>query len=272
MTMISAMATPHEMENLNSIDLTPHDYEPSRFDAVVSLTSVPGRLDVLRGVLHHLLRQTERGVAIELHVASPTRSTNETWDVIPPWLGALRAVRVIRHDHDAGPALKYLGALRSRDDRAVIVVDDDVLYPPDLIERLLATDRQLGGTAAVCFRGWRIHPSLSFERSVLSSAEPELQRVGIVTGHGGYCLRREHVDVTRLDDFDRAPDECRMMDDIWVSGHLSRKGTPKVVIRGSTRFKLPIASALGADRERRNDIVLRWFARDWHADDLETAE
>lgn len=248
------------------------DYSPSRDDAVISLTSLPTRLDILPMVLSSLMRQSLDGLPIHLHLARHSTSPEKSWMELPNWLKQLEAVRIVLHEDDPGPMLKYLPALGEAEDRLVLVADDDVIYPPDFAERLVAADRRLEGRHAVCFRGWKIHRNLSWEASRLSEPEENSDvRVGIVCGHGGYAVRRRHLDWSALNAFRQAPADCRMMDDVWISGHLSRAGTEKIVIPGDVRYKLPVTPALGGDRARRNDLALAWFADDWLASDLEPA-
>lgn len=265
--MNSEIATRSQMEEFRKDTLLAHDFVPTRSDVVISLTTVASRAGTLPLVLSRLIRQTIKGVGIELHISG----SKEPFSAEHPseWLRNLASVAVIEHDTDLGPAMKFLPALARDAQRAVIVVDDDVLYPADLVERLLAADARWQQRAAICYRGWRIAPDLSWERSVLSDPHPDDVRVGVITGHGGYCLRSKHVDLTELRKLSSAPTECVAMDDIWISGHLSRARTPKVLIAGSVRYKLPIPSAIGEDRERRNDIALGWFKQDWTAEDFE---
>jgi hypothetical protein len=264
------LATQEQVELLNSADLSAVDHPTSRHDVAISLTTVPGRLGTLKAVLYCLMDQSLPGIPIELHIARRVRSTSETWPPLPRWLQELRAVRVVEHAEDLGPAMKFIPALRADRERSVIVVDDDVLYPRDLAEGLLVADACCQGRSAICYRGWRIHPALSWERSVLTvPREGEPVDVGIVTGHGGYCLRSSRVDLASLCDLSTAPEECYMMDDIWISAHLSRNRTAKRLIRGSDRFKIPIPSALGGERERRNDVALSWFKADWRDSDID---
>jgi hypothetical protein len=271
--MESILATPQLLAEFAQIDTRSLDYLPTRRDVVISLTSVPSRLNTLRLVLNGLLAQTVRGVAIELHIAASIRSTGDRWTTFPSWLRELRAINITEHAEDPGPMMKYLPALNMTVERLVIVVDDDVLYPSDLVQRLLDADQRWSYLAAICYRGWRIHRDLSWERSVLTPASnAEDVPIGIMTGHGAYCLRSNHLDLRNLNNLCSAPDDCWMMDDIWISGHLSQACTAKRLIAGSRRYKIPIASALGGHREERNDVALRWFSRDWTEWDLEPAE
>ena len=267
----SVLATDEQVARFAAIQSGEIDYRPIRTDVVISLTTVPTRLGTLKAVLHSLMQQSISGVPIELHIARGVRSTGATWPEMPGWLTNLRAVQVIEHDHDLGPAMKYLPALEAHRKHAVVVVDDDVLYPRDLVERLLQADMGWRGAAAVCMRGWRIHRELSWEQSVLTTPNAaDDMHVGIVCGHGGYCVRAEQLNLDELGNLDRAPEDCWMMDDIWISAHLSRNRTYKRIVEGSVRYKIPIDPALGGDRERRNDNALRWFAGEWLPTDIET--
>lgn len=269
MSTHSVIASDSMMKSLESLDPAAVDYRPDVEDPVISLTTLPSRLGTLKAVLFHLMRQSAGRIPIELHLARRSRDGAELWGEVPGWLSALRAVRLVMHADDPGPSLKYLPAL-SEGSRLVVVVDDDVLYPGDLVARLAAADAHTGGREAICMRGWRIHPALSWSRSVLSEPGSAVRTpVGILCGHGGYCVRASQLETAALADRVGAPEDCWMMDDVWISGHLSRAGTVKRLIPGSVRYKLPIEPALGGERERRNDVALAWFARDWREFELD---
>jgi hypothetical protein len=253
------------------LDPADFDYVPTRKDCVVALSAVPTRLPYLKAVLAHLMQQTIAGVGIELHIPQRVRSTGDDWPPPPAWLLGLRSVRIVRHELDPGPSLKYLGPLRRRreSDPLIVVVDDDVLYPRGMIEALMQAEATREHTVFCC-RGWNIHPTLSWDRSVLLTAEPgRLKPVAIATAHGGYALRRSFVEVDLLEDLADAPDECRMMDDVWLSGHLSRWGIPKLLVDSPPRYRLMIPTALGGDRARRNDVAIHYFGAAWRPEELD---
>lgn len=250
------------------------DYDPSRSDCVISLSSVPSRIDYLKPVIGQLMRQTVLGVPIELHLAHRTRSTGETWPPLPDWLTGLRAVRIVWHKEDPGPSLKYLGALGlhgEASDPLIVVVDDDVLYPRELVASLVeaSTAEAAAGKRVYCLRGWSIHRTLSWDSSILFTAEPGCEiPVAVVTGHGGYAIRPSLVGGTRLWTVIDAPDECRMMDDIWISGHLSAWGVRKLLIDSPRRYRIMTGSAIGGDRARRNEFAFRYFKEAWRSFEL----
>jgi hypothetical protein len=268
--MHSCTATPEQLATLSSLDTRSLDYLPYRHDAVISLTTVPTRLHTLKAVIHCLMMQTVPGVPIEVHIAQSVLSLKLKWDAIPAWITELQCLKLVKHPYDVGPAMKYLPAMVGDLRRCIIAVDDDVLYPKDLVEMLLKADGRWKGAAAICYRGWKINRELSWERSFLSKPEiNEDVHVGILTGHGGYCVRPEHLCLVGLTNINEAPRDCWMMDDIWISGHLSRRRTPKRLIEGSTRYKIPIEPALGGNRAERNNKALRWFSDAWTQDDYE---
>ncbi len=248
------------------------DYEPCRTDVAICLTTVPARLWQLRAVLPRLLAQSICGVPIELHLARSVLSAAGRWTLLPEWLRQLHAVRIVWHEADPGPALKYLGPLQRHEhshETVLVVVDDDVLYPHDLAETLLTALRQQPRPVAVCARGWRLDRNLSWSNSpfVDPAGGSELRRVAVITGHGGYAVPVRGMRRRALVALDQAPPECRLMDDVWLSGHLSKLGVPKYTVRTSPRHRLAVHSVIGADRERRNRVVFEHFRDDWQAEE-----
>jgi hypothetical protein len=92
--------------------------------------------------------------------------------------------------------------------------------------------------------------------------------VAVITGHGGYAIRPSLVGGTRLWTVIDAPDECRMMDDIWISGHLSEWGVKKLLIDSPRRHRITTSSAIGGDRARRNEVAFRYFETAWRSFEL----
>lgn len=103
----------------------------------VGLTTLPSRIGKLRPTVESLLGQTLRPDRVLVCV--PRRSIREDREyAIPGWLASPPAgVQLVRCEQDFGPATKLLGCLPHVPGPAcLIVVDDDMVYKPFLVERL----------------------------------------------------------------------------------------------------------------------------------------
>ena len=98
-----------------------------RSDVIVSLTTLPSRVDRLPLTLKSLLAQRMSPSAIRLHVPPVSRREGRPYE-IPAHLRRLRSVTIVPAD-DYGPATKVIPALLDLPgDRRILVVDDDRIY------------------------------------------------------------------------------------------------------------------------------------------------
>lgn len=203
---------------------------PRASGVVVTLTTIPSRIEALAPTLKSLLRQTWRPQQIRLCL--PAHSTRERRDyVVPAWLRALRSVTIVPCE-DEGPATKFLSTLRAvAPDQPVVVVDDDRVYHPRLLENfceLLARHPDEVVSAA----GWNIPADLIDRPTtlrarlsgaphvpVLANRIGQARRADIVQGLHGYAVRPRFFDLGRLGDFSTVPPAVRWVDDVWLSAH-----------------------------------------------------
>jgi hypothetical protein len=226
---------------------------------IISLTSIPPRFRYLKRTLRSLVSQDAAVDRVELYV--PETSNRFAQADLPQDLPG--GVDVIRLDRDYGPATKLLGAARrhSGTDVQIAVCDDDHVYPPDWARCLFETQASRPGEAVTLngrsvsrvvgapveghappgpyaqMRGKhdtpRLHAirlghkllrSLSLRR-LPDAASPAARVAGysdIVFGFAGFCVRAEFVDAPF---FDIVPPYA-LVDDVWFSGHLARRGVP----------------------------------------------
>jgi hypothetical protein len=103
----------------------------------VGLTTLPSRIGKLEPTIRSLLAQTLPPDRI--FVCLPLTSIRERCGYsLPPWLSWLPPrVQLVRCTQDYGPGTKLLGCLpQVPTDACLIVVDDDMVYKPFLVERL----------------------------------------------------------------------------------------------------------------------------------------
>ena len=190
-------------------------------------------------------------------------------------------VRVLRSDVDWGPATKLIPAVSAeitkacssastktsigtatttgggsiRSDigdgvggggrTAVITVDDDVNYPPTVVEDLVVAGRRhLDSTLGLS--GYRLqgppfrHPNFEY---LDATATPWDERdVDILGGMCGVLYRPAFFDARRLRDYGRFPGAAFFVDDDWISAALDQSGVTRVVlgINESVRRTAPL--------------------------------
>ena len=132
----------------------------------ITLTTLPGRIYQIERTVMSLLHQTTP--ADELVISVPAHSDREgTAYPTPDWLQRLVErrveppfVRIRRVPVDFGPATKLIPSVMEAqrelgENVLLLVVDDDTLYPPRLLETLLEWNRRLP-EAALAFSGWPV--------------------------------------------------------------------------------------------------------------------
>ena len=255
-----------------------------RSDIIVSLTTIPSRLPYIEDTLKSLLRQTRPPAEIRLYVPAFSARENRPYE-IPARLRQLTSV-TIHACSDVGPATKFIPALTSLPpDQLVLAVDDDRIYPPNLVADLEAAARARPD-AAYGFSGWIAPEDLIdkpttvianlLERPpvpIYAQRQRRPRQVDILQGTGGYLIRPRFFALDRLVDHSTAPAAARSVDDVWMSAHCR---VDKFVIpakrsnfQARRRMTIYKGTSLGrANRGRRNEdrknsIMLRYFADRW---------
>ena len=205
---------------------------------VVTLTTLPGRIHQIRNVLESLLQQTL--AADEIRVYTPTHSAREQRAyATPPWLAAMAPrVRLVRIEKDYGPATKVIPAVRdglaNGDDALLVVVDDDTLYPPRLLETFASWSRRFPD-AVVSATGWPVTRSLRYPHwtenyLVYGNELVAPHPVSVVRGNCGFAVKAKFFDAKLWEEMARAPAGATVMDDVWISGHLARRHIKRYVV------------------------------------------
>jgi hypothetical protein len=255
-----------------------------RSSAIVCLTTIPSRLPYIDDTLKSLLRQTLLPREIWLHIPAFSKREDRPYEV-PGHLRRLQSVRV-RECDDWGPATKFIPALSGLPpDQLVIVLDDDRIYPPNLVRDLDAA-AQAHPDAAFGLSGWIVPDDLvdrptTIIANVLQRPPAPVRatrlraqrRVDVLQGVSGYIVRPRFFDLARLTDYTGAPAAAFTVDDVWMSAHCR---VPKYVVPARRsgfqpwrRRVLYKRTSLGrvnrgrTDEERGNSIMLRHFSDAW---------
>jgi hypothetical protein len=260
---------------------------PRRADVVVTLTTLPSRIARIALTLKSLLRQRVAPAAIRFNVPRVSRREGVAYE-IPGWLSRLRSVTVVRCD-DYGPATKLIPTLLdAAADQRLLVVDDDRVYHPRLIEQMVAIADE-HPDVAIAGSGWDAPGDLTDRPTTLTATllgrapapikctrVSGLRDVDIMQGFAGYLVKPCFFDRAALVDYGNAPDAAFFVDDVWISAHCRVR---KVVVSGRPTnfpslfdarfFKRSgvgrINRGTGSFESRNNTIMLRYFADRWRS-------
>jgi Glycosyl transferase family 2 len=240
---------------------------------IVSLSTVPDRVKNLRPTIRSLLRQTRP--PDEIVLAIPEFSVREQRPyVVPKYLSRMPRVRILRSDKDWGPATKFIPAVQDelaagRENTLIMVVDDDRVYPRDALESYLFYSAQLPD-AALCFRGAAMPSTLDWDdaRMIYAKDVREPRPVAVITGCGSYLIQPRFFNES-LWDYSQAPPITFHIDDIWISGHLSRRGVKRYVVPASAmmgsvlrqRWTVSLNKIRG--RQKLNNETIEFFRDAW---------
>jgi hypothetical protein len=257
----------------------------SRSPVIVTLTTIPRRMHLIAETLKSLLRQTRAPARIVLNVPRFSRRENRAYD-IPEYVERLGSVEIHRCE-DWGPATKLIPSLlRFEATQPLLVVDDDRIYPPTLVEDLERASRDLGG-CAVGLGGWRVPDDLTDRPTTLWAdlrMKPPVPakatrlraplEVDILQGMSGYLVQPGFFDARKITDYAAAPEGVFFVDDVWISGHCN---APKLVVpaarinyerMANARYFKSTSVALinrgdGTPESRNNTIAIRHLRDSW---------
>ena len=221
------------------------DSKDNRTPILISLTSFPARIGQLWKIIEILLRQQGDlpRVNVVLWLSEEQFSSKAS---LPQRLlrQEKRGLQIRLMSDNLMPHKKYYYAFQEFPDHIVITVDDDVLYPLDLIQKLYKT--HLLHPQSVCCNRGRIIPQ---EKIADTNADISYHRWKIVhqtdeattndrilpTGVGG-VLYPPHCYDERIFDIDAIKRTCLVGDDLWLNFMCRLKGTHIVHSPNQTRY------------------------------------
>lgn len=201
---------------------------------------MPDRLisDFFQSVINHLKAQTMSFTKIIINIPDVYQRTNTVY-VIPDWLQQEPRV-LINRCHDLGPATKLLGVYDSlSDDDIVCVVDDDIIYRPDMLENLVTALQR-------------------YPQAIIST---RLDEQGSPTGYSGYIFQRKTLSLSESD-LNLLLNHCYCVDDTWLGRIAREKNIPVLALTKDWRASMdqpltdehPEWYELGKHTDRQQDI------------------
>ena len=134
--------------------LIPHSKpEEVEKSVIAMLTTLPERIKSKRfkNVIQRILEQVE---SVQLNIPPTWKRTGEKYE-IPNWIKNHKRIEIVRCQ-DQGPVTKILGGLDNiKDSQKVVVIDDDIIYQKNFVNRL---NQQLSEKQSIaCFNVWNDH-------------------------------------------------------------------------------------------------------------------
>lgn len=179
---------------------------------IVSLTTIPSRIGSIQRTLDSLRAQTLIPDSIRLYL------DRDCGSFASPGIEVLRV-------QDKGPVTKISPAVDYNipGDAIIVTADDDQEYQPDWLCTLVRASEE--STGAVGLAGWNAAPlmaggTFSFQRAPGSA--------DVLEGFAGVAYRRSFFAADIL----APPPAFHLVDDVWISSYLYRRGVDRSVVPG----------------------------------------
>lgn len=186
---------------------------------IISITTYPARINKIWITIESLLRQTYKPNKIILWLA---RSQFEEQEKnLPKNLLKLRKRGLdINYCEDTKSYKKFINTAKTYNDYTIITVDDDVIYPNDLVEKLVDTYKR-NNKCVCCYRAHEIllddnlKPKKYNNWNLLSNGKKGPSNLLMATGVGGILYPPKFFNYEMLD-IDLIEQLCPSADDIWL--------------------------------------------------------
>lgn len=184
---------------------------------IISLTTIPSRIDVVWIVIERMFRQSVKPDAINLYLGEKEFEGK----TLPRELKDLeeRGLRIVFCE-DLKPHTKYYYAMKEYSDDIIITVDDDIIYSLRLVEMLMKSYRKYP-KAVSCMRAHeilfdnekKVIPYNNWGNKVKGHMSPSMRL--LATGVGGvlyppHCMNSEVFEKEKLKEL------SFKADDIWL--------------------------------------------------------
>lgn len=249
---------------------------------LVSLTTTPDRLPKIHQTLRSLIDQTVLPAAIYLNL--PEKSMKGKAYEITSDLLNFPLLKINRPAIDQGPATKSLPVLADNSidsDTIIVVLDDDQVYPKNLLETYYTNSLKFPEHAlTIC--GWKTPQTLRHsDKKILRGAGLKLndpnanisknEEVEIIQGASSYAIKKRFF-TSEIFDFDKALPKAMFADDIWISGQLAKAKTPRILLKADfaycrimslSHFKTEGLRDTANGDNTINDALYEYFRNNW---------
>lgn len=235
---------------------------------IISLTTIPPRINKLRGTLASLLIQSYR--VDEIYINIPHTSLKGIKYKVPKWLSNLDNIKINWCERDYGPSTKLLPSLiKENKDTIIIIVDDDIIYGTKMVESHIYEFYRRKCKDALTIFGWSINKNLNIIRGVKTFPRYfGIKKVDLLAGYSSFLVTPEMFP-PGIFDYSKAPKECIYVDDVWISGWLTvnkiniyslgcNHNNISLSDINNAVFSNALSSTINAT-EHNNNVAIKWF-------------
>lgn len=250
--------------------------ESQPWPPIISFTTISSRIARIEKTIASLSKQTLKAHSINLYISSEPHLVDEGIQRENPILKDIAAMGVnIYYVPNIGPYRKQIPLIFQLNKAAssprtpFITIDDDVIYPPDIVERLML---ELETTEAViAHRGREINLEngriTSYKAFPPPSARSSLLNMG--TGKNGIAYRLGYFP-TNLGDF-VGPIIAPTADDIWCKWVTSSYCIPTVILEPTAAYDSSIDFEESKPSDK-NGLFHKYNAKGKNDDAMENLE
>jgi len=185
---------------------------------IISLTSFPARINKVWQVIECMKRQSLQPMKIILWLSKDQFPNEQN---IPESLKEREddefEIRLV--DGDIRSHKKYYYVAKEYPNSLVFLIDDDIYYPTDILERSLQQYNK-SGNSIICNYGYKIMRNADGNRKRYSEWEPlysHTESESLFFGSGGGTLLNPSKLYYDLTNIDLALKLCPLADDIWLN-------------------------------------------------------
>jgi hypothetical protein len=210
---------------------------------VVTMTTVPGREDLLIRSCESIVKQTLKPDVIYLNLPKISRRLNIPYDEIPDKIKEW--CTIVTPDVDYGPVTKIYGGIAMENDPETIIIscDDDVIYPPTTFECLIDKSNKFPD-ACICASGLLIKYGAWFcarysnldKHAMLNAFFPPSsgRKVDLIFGSAGVLYKRKFFpslekSIDEIFNLSLSDLDILCNDDVLASGHLEKNNIDRII-------------------------------------------
>lgn len=244
---------------------------PRQMKVIVSLTTIPSRINDVWLVIESIFRQTIKADRVLLWIS---REEFENVELPEQLIQQKKRGLEIRYCDDIKPHKKYYYTMQENPDDIIITVDDDVFYSKLLIKKLLASYKRFPSCVS-CMRAHRIllddkgNPLTykSWKQKVRAFQKPAKDLIAIGVGgilYPPHSMDKEVFNKNALIKY------SLFADDLWLKCMQTRNNTKVTKANRGRGNNITLAKSQETalfqinKNENRNDVYLKQIISKYH--------